>query len=182
VATASERAELLAPHVAEAQRQVDELTAGIAAAEAEMHSALVAADTDAGRAASARASALRTQLDVAQGHLDAMRRAERVVAGEQQREQLESRLAALESALADAAEAVSRELATVRPAMSAAKRSIRQAQQAEQLANELNRERRNVEVALGRREHARHTPAHNAVAALLEQRPLMRQLVNDPEL
>jgi chromosome segregation ATPase len=181
VATAGERAGLLAPHVNEARAQVADLTARIAAAEQDAHAAFVAADAEAGQAASARAVALRGQLHVAQGHLDAMVRAEQVVSGEHQREQLEARLASLEAALADASESVARELATVRPAMGAAKRAIQSAQAAEQQANRIDAERRQVEVALGVREQARWTPTHNQVTALLGERPLLQQLLNHPE-
>ena len=180
--SAEERGQLLAPHLDQAQQAVAGLETAIKAAEARAHDFYVRGDVSGGDGAHAEAARLKPQLEAARARLATFHEAADVVAGQKHREALESQLARVSQAEADAVAEAQRQAAEVRPAMSAAKMALRRALAEEDRARSLEAERYELEVGLGQRERGRFTPLANAVRAALEARPDWQRLLHDPEL
>lgn len=180
--TAAERADALQPHLDQARRQVAGLEAAVRDAEQRAHNAYVAADVATADGAHAEAAGLRRELDAAQARLQTFEQAAHVVSEQRHREELEAQYARVNGAHADALAVAQREAAEVRPALAAAKLALRRAQQAEDLSRKLEIQRYELEVGLGMRQRGIFHPNTNAVQAMVEYSPYLRELLANPEL
>lgn len=180
--TAAERGDQLQGHLDAARGQVSDLAGRLSTLEARAREHYVGADAAAGDAAHAEADALRSPLATAQARLSALEEAALAVAQERQQEAVEARLAGLEAAIAEAAETSRRELATVLPAVSAAKRALQAALSAEDLARTLDAERHALDHQMAGRQWTRFYSNHGSVRGLIERRRFLHDLLLDPEI
>lgn len=170
----------LSTHLADARQTVANLTGALTAAGDEAHVAYVAGDAPAGHDAMERAASLRGQLAEARARLAALEQAAHAIAVERTRDEHEAQLAEVTAAMQHAGDESARLLAEVRPALEAARLALRHALLQEQRANELDGERRSLEVALGRREHSRFTKTHNRVEVAVDEEPMFRAVLQHP--
>lgn len=188
MATPHEREQALGPIVEAARRDVAVLTQRLAAAENRARQCYAAADAAGGDGAHMEVVRLRGELSAAEARAATLAEAALAVSAERQRADDEARLEALTAAMTEAADEAHAQLVTVAPALSAAKRALQLAQQAEDLARKLDGQRHALSVHLegsAREEHGlRIMPPLNSpytrVAALLERDRLLTELLQNP--
>lgn len=176
--TAASREAVIRPHLDQAREKVARLQAAVQAAERRAHDAYVAGDVAAGHAAHDEATQLKRELEQADAGWQAFEQAALAVAEEKQKQEREAQLARARQAHEEAVAEAQRRIADIRPALTLAKRSIKLAQQAEDLARNLEREIFETEVALGLRERGRVIALTNRVQAMLESQPYLRELLH----
>lgn len=188
MATPHEREQALGPIVEAARSDVAVLTQRLAAAEARTRECYAAADAAGGDGAHMEAVRLRTELAAAETRAVTLGEAAQAVSAERQRADDEAQLASLTEAMTEAGNEAHAQLAAVAPALSAAKRALQLAQQAEDLARKLDGQRHALSVHLegsAREEHGlRIMPPlasrYVRVGALLERDQLLVELLQNP--